>query len=232
MTKKYFIPRQEADKVTWLQNFANKLSAYASKYGITAAEVSDMVAAALYYAYWANYINQHSEFVKKLPQYRTELRDGLPDGATASVVPTPPTLGVVPPAVAPGIFKRAAAIAGVIKKRVVYTEADGLDLGIEGSEAAKADIQSAKPSISIRLVQGGKPEIVWTKGDFDGIDIYVDRGNGSWVFLATDTYPNYTDNSPLPASGTAAVWKYKVIYKYDDEVAGDWSDVVSITVGS
>jgi hypothetical protein len=191
-----------------------------------------MVAAALFYAYWTNYINQYSEFVRKLTQYRNELREGVPDGATASVMPTPPDLGTAPAAVAPGVFKRAAAIANLIKGRTVYTEADGLDLGIEGSEAAKTDLIAAKPAISVRLVQGGKPEIVWSKGDFDGIDIYVDRGSGAWVFLATDNYPNYTDNSPLPATGTAAVWKYRAIYKYDDEVAGDWSDVVSITVAS
>jgi hypothetical protein len=232
MTKKYFIPRQELEKLGWLQNFANKLGGYAAKYGLTVGEVADMVAAAIFYAFWANYINQYNEYNKKLIQYRNELRDGLPDGATASVAPTPPVLGVVPSAVPPGIFKRAASIAAIIKNRTAYTEADGLDLGIEGSEAAKANLLDAKPSISLRLVQGGKPEVVWAKAGFDGIDIYVDRGNGSWVFLATDTYPNYIDNAPLPAGGTAAVWKYKAIYKYDDEVAGDWSDVVSITVGS
>ena len=39
----------------------------------------------------------------------------------------------------------------------------------------------------MRLIQGGKPEIVWTKGDYDGVDIYVDRGNNQFVFLATNT---------------------------------------------
>ena len=33
MSKKPFMPRAEADKVTWLQNFANKLGTYATKYG-------------------------------------------------------------------------------------------------------------------------------------------------------------------------------------------------------
>jgi hypothetical protein len=34
----------------------------------------------------------------------------------------------------------------------------------------------------------------------------------------------------LPASGTAAVWKYRAIYRYDDIEVGQWSDVVSIKV--
>jgi hypothetical protein len=88
MAEKYFIPRQEADKTTWLQNFANKSSGYATKYIITTAEVDEMVAAALFYAYRTNYINHYNDFVRKLTQYRNELREGVPDVATASVMPT------------------------------------------------------------------------------------------------------------------------------------------------
>jgi len=229
MIKKYFIPRVEADRLPWLQNFANKLNTYASKYGITEAEVTYMVAAALFYAYWTNYVNQYGEYAKKLTQYRNELRDSIEQAV--SVAPVAPVLGAAPPAVAPGIFKRAASIANVIKSKTNYTEADGKDLGIEGTEATKTDLQTAKPIITIRLVQGGKPEIVWMKGDFDGIDIYVDRGNGSWAFLATDTYPDYIDTVPIPVNG-AAVWKYKAIYRFGDDVAGEYSDVASISVGS
>jgi hypothetical protein len=56
------MPRNEEARVTWLQNFANKLSSYAAKYGITTAELGDMVAASLFYAYWTNYINHYNEF--------------------------------------------------------------------------------------------------------------------------------------------------------------------------
>ena len=131
MTKKYFMPATYMGKFQWLQNFANKIGAYAAKYGITAAEVADMVAAALFYAYWNNYNNQYAEYQKKLTQYLTELRDGVPAGATASVAPTPPTIGVPPPSVEPGIFKRAVALVNIIKSRISFTNADGKDLGIQ-----------------------------------------------------------------------------------------------------
>ncbi len=231
--KKYFLPRSEADKLIWLKNFANKLGTYATKYNITVAEVTDMVNSAAFYDYWFNYATQYTEYNKKLTQYKTELRDGIPAGATASVAPVPPTFAAAPTSVAPGIIVRATSLAGIIKKRSVYTEADGEDLGIEGTEenSSAAEMESiTKPVISVRLVQGGKPEIVWTKGRFDGIDIYVDRGNNQFIFLATDTYPNYTDNSPLPETG-AAIWKYKAIYRYGDDVTGQYSDVVSMAVG-
>lgn len=43
------MPTVLADKLKWLQNFANKLGTYSAKYGITAAEVADMVASSAYY---------------------------------------------------------------------------------------------------------------------------------------------------------------------------------------
>lgn len=232
--KKPFMPRQEAEKLAWLKNFANKLNTYATKYNVLAAEVTDMQNSALFYEYWFNYALQFAEFNKKLTQYKLEIRDGIAPGATASVIPTPPTLAAAPTSVAPGIFKRASSIAIIIKNRTNYTQADGEDLGIEGVEDNTSNAQTeaiTKPSISVRLIQGGKPEIVWTKGNFDGIDIYVDRGNNQFVFLASDTFPNYTDNAPLPTTG-AALWRYKAIYKYGDEPIGQYSDIVSIAVGN
>ncbi len=231
--KKSFMPRTEAEKLSWLKNFANKLSTYATKYGITAAEITDMKDAAAYYDYWYDYAAQYSEYNKKLTQYKAELRDGIA-AEGVSVVPTPPSFVAAPTAVQPGVFVRASNLAAIIKKRNNYTEADGNDLGIEGVEdttsLAKKGSTETKPIISVRQIQGGKPEIVWTKGNFDGIDVYVDRGNNQFVFLATDTYPNYIDNAPLPAS--AAVWKYKAIYRYGDDPIGSYSDVVSIAVGA
>lgn len=160
-----------------------------------------------------------------------ELRDGVSQGATASVVPAAPSIGAAPAVVDPAIFKRAISIANVIKGRRNYTEADGKDLGIEGADLPATDLLNAKPIINLRLVNGGKPEVVWSKGDFDGVDIWVDRGNGSFEFLATDTVPNYIDSFSIPATAQSALWKYKAIYRYGDDIVGLWSDVVSIAVG-
>ena len=85
-----------------------------------------------------------------------------------------------------------------------------------------------KPLIQVRLINGGHPEIVWKRKSADGIDIYVDRGAGSFIFLATDTVPNYTDTFTLPAG--AAVWKYRCIYRIDDAPVGQWSDTTIVTV--
>jgi hypothetical protein len=48
--------------------------------------------------------------------------------------------------------------------------------------------------------------------------------------LAEPGNPTYTDNGTLPALGIAKVWKYRAIYKMDDEVIGDYCDPISVTV--
>ena len=40
----------------------------------------------------------------------------------------------------------------------------------------------------------------------------------------------FADKHPLPAVGTSAAWKYKMIYLLKDETIGDWSDETTVTV--
>ena len=48
--------------------------------------------------------------------------------------------------------------------------------------------------------------------------------------LERDFHPDYTDKYALPQVGQSAVWSYKMIYLFQDEVVGSWSDVGAITV--
>jgi hypothetical protein len=229
MSKQYFLPRTDLEKQDWLKNFAAKLPNYAVKYNLSADEVTDMQNSSLWFSYWMDYRTQLEESFRKSTGFKNEAINGIAPGATPSIPPVPVAMPAMPTEVAPGIFKRATSIANVIKSKSTYTIADGNDLGIEGAEDV-TNVQQMKPLVSLHLIAGGKPEIKWTKQGMDGIEIYVDRGANTWAMLAYDTYPDYTDTTPLPASGTSAVWKYKAIYRYNDEQAGLWSDVVSITV--
>ncbi len=60
----------------------------------------------------------------------------------------------------------------------------------------------------------------------------TDRGNGDLTapFLAADAVPDSTDTAAMPPAGQSALWKYKAIYRQDDDRTGQWSDVVSIPV--
>jgi hypothetical protein len=226
--KIYYMPLQALAKLLWLQNFSGKIGNYATKYGIATATITDIQNGYAYLAYWMNSRNQYQEYVKKLSAFKDEIIKGT---GIASAPPTAPTFGAVPTAVAPGVFTRVTSLVNTIKSNLAYTEADGKDLGIEGIESSsRFNLHEAQPQISVRLIGGGHPEVVWSKGDFESVDIFVDRGTGNWVFLATDTHPNYTDTAALPAIGTSALWHFKAIYKLDDERVGQFSNPVSITV--
>ena len=80
------------------------------------------------------------------------------------------------------------------------------------------------------LKNGGHPEIIWKKKNFTGLDIYVDRGEGKFTFLATHMQPNYIDMAPLPAYGQSAIWIYVAVYRMGDKQTGDYSDIVEVVV--
>jgi len=78
-------------------------------------------------------------------------------------------------------------------------------------------------------MHGRCTNVGWKKQGMDAIEIQVDRGAG-FVFLAIDTVPDYLDTADLPAGGASASWKYRAIYRLNDERVGQWSDVSSISV--
>ena len=130
-------------------------------------------------------------------------------GPTLGAMPTSPALGAAPPLVAPNIFGRIAALAGRIKKHPGYTKAIGQDLGLSGADIA-LDVTAIKPILDVTL-KAAHPNIGWTKQGLDGLPRklsgLVDRGTGSFGFLAFDTIPDYLDTAALPAPGLSAVWK-------------------------
>jgi hypothetical protein len=228
MKTTYYLPQDDSGRLNLLDNFSSKLPTYSAKYGITAAEVADMKDSNLYLKHWTFYKSQNQEFLKKVTAFKQELCNAALGSAPATPPAPPPTI-VAPAAVLPGIFKRLQSIAARVKNHTAYTESDGRDLGIVGS-ANIVDVDNMKPLFGVKLIAGGHPEVQWIKFGMDGVDIYKDNGSGNFEFMERDLYPNFTDNTALPAAGTSAIWKYKLIYHGHDKQVGLWSDIVSVTV--
>ncbi len=230
MVNASFLPTDNAGKAVWFNNFALKLPLHANKYAILPQEVADMEASSLYFSYVVTYNRQIDEYKTNITAYRDELRDGSKHFGITQNLPALPIFAPPPTVVPNGIFKRALSLAQRIKKHTQYAEADGRDLGIIGEQAIH-DWHKAKPHFTIRLVEGGHPEIVWIRGKMDGVEIWVNRDGGEeFNFLAYDQRPNYTDMYALPLAGKAVVWRYKLIYRYKDKQTGMWSDVATVNV--
>lgn len=225
MAKAYYLPPDDEGKDTLLTNIAGKIGGYQTTVGLDATIVAATQADSAFFHYARLASQQVAAFAQQWTAYKNSSRNGT--GASLGPVPVPPSLGTAPAAVPPGIFKRLAALVVRIKAHPGYTEAIGQDLDIVGAEQT-LDTTNAKPVIELEL-SAGHPNVLWPKGGFDAVEIWVDRGSGS-VFLTIDTVPDYLDTAPLPAAGQSAVWKYKAIYRLNDAQVGQWSDVVSIAV--
>ena len=150
-------------------------------------------------------------------------------GSNLGAFPVMGTIPVSPTAIPAGLFKRIAKQVSRIKTHAAYTLSIGHDLGIELNSLQKLAVQ-IKPVLTVKL-NVGKPLLKWIKGQYSGIDIYVDRNDGKGMqFLATSVKNQYTDQTPLPAGTKVAQWDYCCIYKMGDTPTGDFSDNVSIAV--
>ncbi|MDX1942567.1 MAG: hypothetical protein SFU99_18525 [Saprospiraceae bacterium] len=227
MAKAYYLPKGDEDRAIWLSNIAAKLPNYATKYGIMPEETMGTQSDAVYFDGVIKYHHQQNAFIRSLTDYKNGVRDGVENGGTLQP-PTPPMM-MLPPPVAPGIFKRVKALVNRIKSHINYSIADGLDLGIEGAEKT-VETSSTKPTANLRLSDGGHPELLWVKHNFDGIEIHKQVDGGDMQFLAIDMQPHFVDLSELPPPGKSTVWTYRIIYLLKDKRVGQWSDVVRVTV--
>ena len=240
MAKQNWLPRKEADRRTAVDNLADKLpGAYATKYGLTTGELTTLENFRL----WFNWTFTVLENVRLKAQGYTGFRDDLAYGTSVAngnlSLPQDFTLPAMPASGSPAVtltpvangFGFVATLVARIKGHAAYAVSDGNDLGLEGPAIAAPDPQTTKPLLAAVLAAGGHVEVQWKKSGFTGVRIEVDRGNGIWVYLATDTVPHYIDTLTLAlAAGTTALWKYRAIYLEGDQVFGQWSDAVSIAV--
>ncbi len=226
MAKAFWLPTDDAGKRDWLNHFAGELPNHNTAVGVTAAELASVQADALYFDYVMGGQQAFAAAALQWTAFKNKARNGT--GASMGALPVAPAPGTPPAPVAPGIFKRVATLVARIKKHSGYTDAIGQALDIIGAEQT-FDPNTLKPVLKTEL-QAGHPAVLWTKGHADALEIWVDRGTGTSAFLAMDTVPDYVDTFALPAPGQTALWKYKAIYRLNDEQVGQWSDVVSQAV--
>lgn len=228
--KKNYLPRAEAQRVLWLNNFVAKINIYAATFGITAAELATLAKMAAIYSYIINLIAQVNTFAKDLTGFKNVLSIA-PSGATLSVLPTL-TPAVAPPLTQAGIFTYISGIVGRIKSNTAnYTENIGKELGIVGEEIVfkEADFKS------VVSAEAKKDFVVvnFTKKGVDGVNVYShpigSTDANAWEKLGMDNHPPYYDSRPLAVAGQPEIRAYKVMGVLNDEEIGEWSNIATAT---
>ena len=226
--KKPYTPTTDAGKVIFLNNLSVKAPNHAVTLDISPATLTSLQNDAAMFSYTIAAQEAEKTYKQELSAYKNVLRDG-PGGGPMPPFPVQPILAAPPTAVHKDIFRRVGKEVAQFKVHNNYEESIGEDLGIVGDEET-INIHNLKPVLKSRL-EDGHPVIIWQKGVADSIDIYVDRKDGAgFVFLAKDSYPDYTDTFPLPAGVESAVWDYRAIYNIEDDHVGHLSDPITVTV--
>lgn len=230
MKKKYYFPTTAPERVIWLNNFAAKISGYASAFGISAAEVSAIIAMAVFYSYLINFAKQAKKFKEDITKFIGLLSfasEGTPLGPMPAFTPA-----VAPPVTTSGIFTFIGGIVQRIKSnKAEYTEGIGEDLGIVGDEQVFPgdDFQS---EITAKAVIDGV-KITFTKNGVDGANVYGNPIGGTdplaWEKLGFDMHSPYFDTRPLAKAGTPEDRRYMVRGVLDDMEVGKDSKVVQVT---
>ena len=221
-----YVERTDAAFNLQLKTFASKIGTYSTTLGLTPTQVATVNADSLFFDYVINSMLTMQTFAHSYTKYKHDLRHG--HVTVLGALPSVPVLPTPPTAVTADIEKRFRALIQTFVQSPNYTLAIGKDLGIVGP-ANTFDPTTGKPNLSIDLGAGGHPQLHYMRGNFDGVEIWKDSGTG-FAKLERITQTNYTDHTPLPTAKTAAVWQYKLIFLYKDEVVGTYSDIVSITV--
>ena len=234
MRRNPFWPVRVADQVTLLVKFSNKLSTYAATLGLTPAQSAAAIADALWLVYvLQSWLPAVRSFSLAATDAATDAQTG--DGSAVQVLPgfASPALPTGGTPVNTGALTRLFAVIQTIKSSNAFTETIGEDLGILGSAQSGPDFTTLAPTFKLTVIPTGV-NVGWGFGgyaaDLDMIELQVDRGDGKgYVPLAFDTTPGYLDTFPRPA--TLTKWKYKGIYRVNDQQVGLWSNEVTITVG-
>ena len=229
MKKQPYLPGDENGQLAWLNNFVTKFSA--SYYNVLGFVLADATAATndlAFMTFVINFKNQMKTKTSDWVAYSSLAAYGQAGLPALGAVPGVPSAGSPPTMVPLNVYGRMATIVRRLKEHPAYTPAIGQDLGVIGADDL-INPNLMKPVLTLEL-QAGHPSVKWVKSAMQGVDLYVDRGAGTFVFLARDTVPDYLDTFALPAAGASAVWKYKAIYVLSDTPCGQWSDVGCLSV--
>jgi len=225
MSARTFIEKDDTKFSQQLTQFADRLPTYSSTVGVTTAEKNSATADALFFAFILSWLVMFRDFATQATAYKDNARKGI---VILTAIPVAPEPDTAPAQVSGNIQKRFSDLAGRIKKSPNYTPAIGRDLGIVAPSSPFVP-GDGKPVLTVKLVEGGFPQIKYKKGKYSGAKIEKEKG-GEWDLVTISTPPKFIDRTDFPATGQSKIVKYRAIYMYKGVAAGQYSEVFTITV--
>ena len=232
MPKQPFLPTNEPDQVVWLGRFTDTLKdaakGYATKYDVSAASVTKLDTGRQHVDWaWANL-----EAYRTASKQGTANKDQLFTGSGAlATAPTAPVLPAPPAGAAfAGVMSFATTLANGIKNHPNYSEADGLDLGLEGATVLHTNVPTP-PTLTLLKAMAGSVSINWNKNRHQGAKFQGrPAGSTDWADVGLDLTPPFDDARPLAHPGVPEVREYRACHVDKEIPTNLWSDVLVVTV--
>ena len=201
--KKDYIPAQDAEFDTWLDNFATKLPTYATTLGVDATQVTDITTGITNLRAKYTLAQQKKAEAKSwLNEFRVSRKTGTKDGLRPLI--------------------------NLMKANKDYTDTIGMDLRIVGEEHV-VDLATAKPSLST-VIEGGVVKVNFDKQTAEAVRIYSRINQGTFSLIAVVLHSPFSDNRPNLQMGTPENREYFAFYMDNDVEVGLQSDTVSIKI--
>ncbi len=214
---------------TQLNNFASGLTTLGAGLGFTPTEITDADDDAVIFAYIIGRQSTVQSYGQDFTKYKLLARFGDGMAVLPATVPVIAAFPVSPTVTAANIEGRFRQRAAKAKSSSAYTTSKGETLNIVAPDEV-FDPLTGKPTFSIYM-DSGHPVLKWVKSKFQGVDIYKNDGTGTaWVKKERDLKSPWADTDDLPETGKSAVWKYKMIYIFNDKPTGEYSDEITVTV--
>ena len=231
MKRQSYYPTRVAEQVQWLENFVSKIAGHLTTLGYDAAVGTEIIKDARWVIYTISpWLTAVRAWGLACTQAAKAVQFGT-GGLVTLPVFTPPALPAGVVARTEGALNRIFDLVADMKEKDGCGDAMCADLRIVGSSEEGPDFATLAPDIAVER-KGNANHIDWGWQGYGKwltqCEIQVDRGQG-WEVLTFDTTPGYIDTHPAPA--TLTMWKYRAIYRVDDEQVGQWSPVVSIAMG-
>lgn len=221
------LPQDDAGRLAFLQHFAATLPRYAERLDISLAELAQANSAATWFKFALEFENAAKAYAQAAEAFKNAVQEGQQFGALSLPslnLPTPPS--GEPFADAIGFITHLAVR---IRLHPHHNEAMVEALNLPPVDVESLDIDTIQPKLTLEIL-GGHPNIHWKKNGMDALEIEVDRDEGAFNPLAIEPIPDFLDIAPLPASGTSALWRYRAIYRCQDQRVGYWSQVLEVEV--
>ncbi len=201
MASKDYVPRNDNEFTTWLDNFSKKLPTYATPLGITAAQVTQV----------QTNLTDVGQKIKDVLSGKKTLQS-LVEQKDAAIADTK---------------KYIRDMVVVMKRNGAYTPAIGSDLGVVApASTAPADTDSAAVEFSATVLPN-KVRLDWVKGAFDGVVVQSKRGSETaFTTLDKDTVSPYDDARPNLVHDAPETRVYRMRYLIGDDEVGVWSNEV------